>query len=96
MSLASALEVSKFGANEPLKQALGGLQTADTPMALQTDSTSTAGVTYIGKAAPGSATSSAVWQIQKMTTTGTNLATTWVNNGTFTAVWDNRTGLTYA
>ena len=53
-------------------------------------------VTYIGKAATGSATSGALWQVQKIdTTTGTVI--TWADgNGDFDNIWDNRATLTYS
>jgi len=56
----------------------------------------TSTVTYIGKAVPGTATSAASWQIQKMdTTTGTVI--TWADgNGSSDNIWDNRTSLTYS
>ncbi len=50
------------------------------------DDTSTANVTYVGSAAIGSATSAAVWQIQKIDET-TGMAITWANDGLFTAKW---------
>lgn len=50
--------------------------------------------TYIGKAVPGTATSSALWQIAKMdTSTGT--VVTWAGSAAFNQIWDNRAGLTY-
>ena len=57
-----------------------------TPLKLELDDTSTANVTYVGKAAIGSATSDSVWQIQKINET-TGLEITWANNGLFTAKW---------
>ena len=53
-------------------------------------------VTYIGKAATGSATSGALWQVQKIdTTTGTVI--TWADgNGDFDNIWDNRASLSYS
>jgi len=51
-------------------------------------------LTYIGKAAIGSATSSAVWQIQKIDET-TGMVITWAQTGLFTAKWDDRTTETY-
>jgi hypothetical protein len=59
------------------------------------------GVTYVGKAAPGSATSEAVWQIQKITEgqlfdTGDDLKVEWAgSNANFDKVWDDRLGLSY-
>jgi len=53
-------------------------------------------VTYVGKAATGAATASAVWQIQRLTTTGADLAVTWADgDSNYNNVWDNRTSLSY-
>lgn len=52
-------------------------------------------ISYIGKAAPGSSTSSAVWQIAKLDE-NTNLDLTYADSGAFTQIYDNREGLTYA
>lgn len=60
------------------------------------DETTTTSVTYVGKAALGSATSAAVWQIQKIDETS-GLAITWGGTGAFDQVWDNRaTTVVYA
>jgi len=53
------------------------------------DDYTTTNVTYVGKAAIGSATSSAVWQIQKIDET-TGMVITWGGTGAFDQVWDNR------
>ena len=51
-------------------------------------------VTYIGKAAPGTATSAANWQIRKIDeTSGTVI--TWANGGISNQIWDNRASLSY-
>lgn len=53
---------------------------------------------YVGKAVPGSAVGSAVWQIQKLTYSGSNVTDVqWANgsNG-YTAVWDDRASYTYS
>lgn len=51
---------------------------------------------YIGRAAPGSATSSAVWRIQRITISGTLTAMQYANgNPEYSNVWDNRSSLTY-
>jgi len=56
---------------------------------------STAVVTYVGKAATGSATSSSVWQLQKLDSTS-GLAITWADgDALFNNAWDNRASLTY-
>ena len=61
------------------------------------------GVTYVGKAAPGSATSDPVWQIQRITEgagivgpSGDDLIVEWAgSNANFDKVWDDRLGLSY-
>lgn len=51
---------------------------------------------YIGKAAQGSATSSAVWQIKKMVTSGTVILFTYADgNDFYDNVWDDRASLSY-
>ena len=54
-------------------------------------------VTYVGKAAIGSATSASVWQIMKIDESGDpELVITWADgNDNFDNVWDNRLSLTY-
>lgn len=50
--------------------------------------------TYIGEAAPGSATSGAAWRISRITNaTG---STYWAAAARFSQVWDNRASLSYA
>lgn len=54
---------------------------------------------YIGVAAPGTATSDALWQIKKLTYDGNNNPTNILAaNGTteFSQVWDNRASLSYS
>ncbi len=63
--------------------------------AVQTDQAS-ATVLYVGKAAAGSATSAAAWQIRRITTTGSNLSVQHAGStNAFTGIWDNRAGLSY-
>jgi hypothetical protein len=52
-------------------------------------------ITYIGKAVPGTATSSAAWQIARLDE-NTNLDLLYADSGAFTQVYDNREALTYA
>lgn len=54
-------------------------------------------LTYEGWAAPGTATSDALWAIRKLTYSGTNLVTEqWADGDTDEDnVWDNRAALTY-
>lgn len=63
--------------------------------ATRLDDTSTANTTYIGKAAIGSATSSAVWQIAKLDTSS-GLVKTWAGSAGFTQIWDDRTSIIYS
>ena len=52
---------------------------------------------YLGKAAAGSATSAAKWQIQLLTFgLDGDVTITWAGGDTqFTKIWDNRASLTY-
>lgn len=64
--------------------------------AVRLDDTTTASVTYVGKAAIASTTSASVWQVQKIDET-TGMVITWADgNSNFDNVWDNRASLTYA
>jgi len=63
--------------------------------AIVLDDTSTTNVTYIGKAAIGTISSSASWQIKKMDET-TGLIITWADgDSAFNNIWDDRISLTY-
>ena len=56
-----------------------------------------ASVTYVGKAAAGSATSSAVWSISKLEVTGNvTLKTSADGDFLFNNIWDNRASLSYS
>ena len=54
-------------------------------------------VEYIGKATPGADTAAAVWQIQKITYSGSNALTIKYAGGTsaFSKAWDDRATYTY-
>lgn len=53
--------------------------------------------TYIGEAAIGSATSSAVWRIKRIDDTSDPDSTIlYAGTGTFNQIWDNRVGLSYS
>jgi hypothetical protein len=71
--------------------------TSATPLATVVDEAS-ATVTYVGKAAIGSSQASAVWQIAKITESGTTVTTvTWADgNSSFDNVWTARAGLSYS
>lgn len=68
----------------------GAIPTTSPILLSKIDTTTTAGVTYIGKAAPGSPAASAVWQIKKLDTNTLALDKTWADSGAFTQIWDNR------
>ncbi len=53
-------------------------------------------VTYVGKTFPGTATSAALWQIQKIFVVGTETIIDFADSDAkFDNVWDDRAGLTY-
>ena len=54
-------------------------------------------VTYIGQAAPGTATSAAGWRIQRMSVSGTITTFEYADGDlSFNNIWDNRASLTYS
>lgn len=56
-----------------------------------------ASVTYIGRAAIGSAEAAAVWQIQKLDKVTTVLTIGWADGDTlFNNIWNNRASLSYS
>lgn len=74
----------------------GSINTTDVIYASRVDDAS-ATVTYIGKAAVGSANGSAVWQISRMTVSGTVTTIEYADgNISFDNVWDNRAALSYS
>lgn len=55
-----------------------------------------AGVTYVGEADPGTATSDNAWRIKRITETGPDIVIAWADGvATFVKVWDDRTSYTY-
>lgn len=63
------------------------------------DDVTTTGMTYVGKAAIGSSTSSAVWQVKRLDETGspTTLVIKWADgDASFNNVWSDRATLTYS
>lgn len=52
-------------------------------------------IDYVGEAAIGSATSSAVWRIRRLDNTS-DLSMEWAGTGIFDQVWDNRASLSYS
>lgn len=53
-------------------------------------------ITYVGKAAMSSLSSSSVWQIKRLTETGSNLDIEWADGDAFyDNIWDNREALSY-
>lgn len=52
---------------------------------------------YIGKAEPGSVEGNAVWQIQRLTVSGTITSVEWAGGiDAFDNVWDQRASLSYS
>ena len=53
--------------------------------------------TYVGRAAPGSDTSAAVWQVFRLQTTGSLLAVQYADGQPlFNRIWDARAGYSYS
>ena len=72
------------------------LNVTSTPSALSLQLDDVGGtVLYIGEAAAGSATSSGVWRIKKVTFTGDDISVQWAGAGDFVLTWDNRLSYTY-
>ncbi len=55
----------------------------------------TSTITYVGQAVPGSTTSAAVWQIQRIDQT-TGIIILYAGDAQFDQVWDNRASLSYS
>lgn len=54
-------------------------------------------VMYVGKADIGSSQASAVWQIKKVSVSGTVTTTTYADgNGSYDNIWNNRASLSYS
>lgn len=53
-------------------------------------------ITYVGKAAIGSSSASALWQIKKIDETSGTVITWADGNSNFDNIWDNRASLTYS
>jgi len=79
----------------PVTVVAGGSTTID--YATKIDDTSTTDVIYIGNAAIGSSGASGVWQIKRLDTSSLALDKTWAGGSdSFTNIWNDRVGLTYA
>lgn len=77
----------------------GGITVSQAPLDTQVDYVGTTNATYVGNAAPGSATSASVWQIRFITYDGNNnpLTITFANgSGSYTNIWNNRASYTYS
>lgn len=56
-----------------------------------------AGTTYLCKAPPGTLTSAAAWQVERLTETGTTLRREWADgNNSYDNICDNRLSLSYS
>lgn len=71
-------------------------RTVNVKLATNMDTTSTTDVVYIGFAEIASATSSPVWQIQKISTASGVVITYADGDDAFDNIWDNRTSITYS
>jgi len=66
------------------------------PVAVELDDAG-GGVTYVGKADPGTATSASGWQIQRITETGADISIEWADgDALYNNVWDDRLSLSYS
>lgn len=66
------------------------------PLVVEKIDQASATVTYIGQAAPGTATSAASWRIQRMSVSGTVTTLAYADGDlNFNNIWDNRSSLTY-
>ena len=76
----------------------GHAEPFDGPLVQAFDYDGSSNLIYIGFAALGSSKASAVWQIRKLTWSGSNLTDVQYANGStlFDAVWDNRASLNYS
>ena len=75
-----------------LKAKLGDLTMADLVTLVDEDSNTT----YIGKAAPGTLSSSPNWKIQRIVDTNGDLEIRWADSANFSQIWDNRSSLSYS
>lgn len=53
-------------------------------------------VTYVGKAAPGTAQSTAKWQVKKVEVSGSDTIISWADGGNFSQVATDLTALTFS
>lgn len=66
------------------------------PYAIELDSVGS-GITYVGSADPGTATSAAGWQVKRLTEAGPDISIEWADgDALFNNVWDNRASLSYS
>ena len=75
-----------------LKAELGDLTMADLVTLVDEEGSTT----YIGKAAPGTLSSSPNWKIQRIVDTNGDLEIKWADSAAFSQVWDNRLTLSYS
>jgi len=81
-----------------LVQAIGTVATTSANYATRIDTTSTAGMIYIGNAAIGSSETDAVWQIKRLNTNSIALDKRWAyGSDSFTNKWSERVSpITYS
>lgn len=80
-----------------VRGALATLDEGDAKAYVEKVDAVSASLTYIGKAVSGSATSAAVWQIQRISVSGTVTTTDNADGDrAFDNVWDDRASLAYS
>lgn len=90
-------EYATNSSNQLNVNAVNVVETTGAHYAKIIDPDTTANTTYIGHAAIGSATSSAVWQVRKFVLSGGAQTVTWADgNDSFDNIWDNRASLSYS
>lgn len=96
MEWEAATASSGGGGSTTISSSTSSVETRSQPMKTAIDE-ATSTVTYVGEAATGTATSSALWRIKRLTQSGTVLLIEWADgDGLFNNIWDNRTGLSYS
>jgi len=84
------------GGGGPIDADTSSVETRSKGLATQIDQ-ATANLMYVGEAAPGSAASSAVWRIKRMSQSGDQTTIEWADGDSgFNNIWNNRASLSYS
>jgi hypothetical protein len=74
---------------------ISAVSSIDTTYSIRLDEASSTEL-YVGEAPIGGVSSSAVWRIKKLVTSGSTLSVLWADgNQAFDNIWDNRLSLSY-